>query len=164
MAATTNEIENKMLFGLTLHLVLFNVKTKVRNYFLNLIRKHFPPPHKFIKLFNRNPIKVSYSCMPNIKAKIHKHNKSTLEKSQQNIEIASSATVQIKKQCPLNVQCLTESIAYRANIPANLPGYKEKVYHGVSETTFEVRYSNHKNRLQNNLIKAIRNYPRSAGK
>ena len=83
MAATTNEIENKMLFGLTLHLVLFNVKTKVRNYFLNLIRKHFPPRLKFVKLFNRNTIKISYSCMPNIKAKIHKHNKSTLEKAQQ---------------------------------------------------------------------------------
>ena len=57
-----------------------NVKTKVGNYFLNLIRKHFPPRHKFSKLFNRNTIKVSYSCMPNIKAEIHKHNKNILKK------------------------------------------------------------------------------------
>ena len=64
-----------------------NIKTKVGNYFLNLIRKHFPPSHKFSKLFNRNIIKVSYSCMPNIKAKIHKHNKNTLEKAQQNSSV-----------------------------------------------------------------------------
>ena len=38
-----------------------NVKTKVGNYFLSLIKKHFPPRHKFSKLFNCNTIKVSYS-------------------------------------------------------------------------------------------------------
>ena len=35
------------------------------------------------KLSNRNTIKGSYSCMPNIKAEINKHNKSTLEKAQE---------------------------------------------------------------------------------
>ena len=57
-----------------------NVKTKVGNYFLNLLRKHFPSCHKFTKLLNSNSIKVSYTCMSNITAKIHKHNKNTLEK------------------------------------------------------------------------------------
>ena len=52
-----------------------NFKTKVGNYFLSLIRKDFPPFHKYSKLFNRNTIKVSYSCLPNIKAEIQKHNK-----------------------------------------------------------------------------------------
>ena len=70
-----------------------NVKTKIGNYFLNLVRKHFPPRHKFSKLFNRNTIKVSYSCMPNIKAEIHKHNKNILKKDK---KTPSSATVQIK--------------------------------------------------------------------
>ena len=76
-----------------------NVKTKVGNYFLNLIRKHFPPRHKFSKLFNRNTIKVSYSCISNIKAKIHKHNKNILKKDlkkRKKIQIPSSANVQIK--------------------------------------------------------------------
>ena len=60
-----------------------NVKTKLGNYFLNLIRKHFRPRDKFSKLFNRNTMKVSYSCMPNNKAEIHRHNKNTLEKATQ---------------------------------------------------------------------------------
>ena len=41
-------------------------------------------------------------------------------------------------QCPLNGQCLTESIVYEANMTVNIPRYKEKVYLGVSETTFKV--------------------------
>ena len=60
-----------------------NVKTKLGNYFLNLIRKHFRSRDKFSKLFNRNTMKVSYRCMPNNKAEIHKHNKNTLEKATQ---------------------------------------------------------------------------------
>ena len=38
---------------------IVNVKIKVGNYFLNLIRKHFPPCHEFSKLFSRNIIKVN---------------------------------------------------------------------------------------------------------
>ena len=41
--------------------------TKVRNQFLKLINKHFPRYHKFYKLFNKNKVKVSYSCLPNMK-------------------------------------------------------------------------------------------------
>ena len=44
-----------------------NVSTKVGNQFLKLINKHFPRHHKLYKLFNKNNVKVSYSCMPNIK-------------------------------------------------------------------------------------------------
>ena len=89
-------------------------------------------------------IKVSYSCMPNRKTKIHKHNKNTLEKAQQKHPDTQLCNCTNKKQCPLKGQCLTESIVYQANITANITGYKEKVYLGVSETTFKVRYGNHK--------------------
>ena len=71
-----------------------NVKTKVRNSFLNLIRKHCSPNYKFIKLFNRNTMNVSYNCIPNIKAKIHKREKNTLEKLNKNIQVLSSETEQ----------------------------------------------------------------------
>ena len=53
-----------------------------------------------------------------------------------------------KKQCPLKGQFLSESIVYQANITVNIPGYKEKVYIGVSETTFKVRNRNHKESFQ----------------
>ena len=83
--------------------------------------------------------------MSNIKAEMHKHKKNILvEKAQQSNPDTQLCNCANKKQCPLNGQCLTESIVYQANITANIPGYKEKVYLGASETTFKVRYGNHK--------------------
>ena len=43
----------------------------VGGYFINLVNKHFPLDHKFSKIFNRNNMKVNYSCMPNLKSKIY---------------------------------------------------------------------------------------------
>ena len=39
-----------------------SVITKVGHCFLKLLDKHFPKNHKFHKIFNRNTVKVSYSC------------------------------------------------------------------------------------------------------
>ena len=43
-----------------------NVKTNVGKMFLKLIGKHFPRGHKLNKIFNRNTVKVSYSCLPSM--------------------------------------------------------------------------------------------------
>ena len=42
------------------------VKTDIGRLFLRLIDKHFPRHHKFRPIFNRNTVKISYSCMPNM--------------------------------------------------------------------------------------------------
>ena len=42
------------------------VKTNIGKIFINLIKKHFPPSHKLHKIFNRNTLKVGYSCIDNI--------------------------------------------------------------------------------------------------
>ena len=44
-----------------------NVKTNVGKLFMKLIDKHFSRHHKFHKFFNRNNVKLGYSCMRNIK-------------------------------------------------------------------------------------------------
>ena len=54
------------------------VKTKIGKFFLQLIKKHFPKKHKFHKIFNRNTLKLSYSCMPNIKTKVNAHKREIL--------------------------------------------------------------------------------------
>ena len=115
-----------MVFGLALHLVLMSKQKSEQKSFSESYKKALSPRHKFSKLFNRNTIKVSYSCMPNIKAKIHKHNKNILGKAQQKNPDTQLCNCASKKQCPY------------------IPGYKEKVYFGVSETTHKVRYGNHK--------------------
>ena len=43
-----------------------NVTTKVGQEFLKLIYKHFSLGSKLRKVFNRNTVMVSYSCMPSM--------------------------------------------------------------------------------------------------
>ena len=43
-----------------------NVKTKVGKSFFRLLDKHFTKSHSLYKIFNRNNVKVSYSCMNNV--------------------------------------------------------------------------------------------------
>ena len=43
---------------------------------MKLISKHFSlNNNKFVKIFIKNTIKLSYSCMPNIRSEINDHNK-----------------------------------------------------------------------------------------
>ena len=51
-----------------------NVETNIGKSFLKLIDKHFPKTNKFHKIFNRNNVKISYSCLPNFANKIKSHN------------------------------------------------------------------------------------------
>ena len=111
-----------------------------------------------------NTIKVSYSCMPNIKAEIHKHNKNTQEKAQQKHPNTQICNCTNKKHCPLNGQRLTESIVYQANIMANVPGYKEKFTLVYPKQHLKFAMVTTKNRLQNNVAKTTPNYPRSVGR
>ena len=55
-----------------------SIKSNVGRDFLRLIDKHFPPHHWLHKVCNRNTVKVSYSCMPNMAAIILSHNKKLL--------------------------------------------------------------------------------------
>ena len=52
-----------------------NVSTKIGLRFLALVDKHFLKDHKHRKIFNRNTIKISYSCMNNTEQIIDNHNK-----------------------------------------------------------------------------------------
>ena len=56
-----------------------SVKTNIGRIFIKLVSKHFPLNHKFVKIFNKNTIKLSYSCMSNIKSEINGHNRKVLQ-------------------------------------------------------------------------------------
>ena len=53
-----------------------NVKTNLGRKFLLVVDKCLPNNHPLNKIFNRH--KLSYSCMPNMKAVISSHNKNML--------------------------------------------------------------------------------------
>ena len=58
-----------------------NVQTNIGREFLNFVSKHFPKNHWYSKIFNKNNIKVSYSCTDNLQTIIKKHNRKILETS-----------------------------------------------------------------------------------
>ena len=57
-----------------------NVSTSVAKRFLNLLDQHFPKSNKLHEIFNRNTVKVSYSCTQNMSSMIKSHNKKVIDK------------------------------------------------------------------------------------
>ena len=47
--------------------------------FLHLLSKHFPKNRKKHKMFNRNTVQISYSCIKNIGSIISAHNRNVLK-------------------------------------------------------------------------------------
>ena len=92
-----------------------NVSTKVGKFSLSWIdhHKYFPPQHKLYKFFNRNNVKISYSCLPNIKSIINAHNGNILCLSP-TIGRSTCNCINIS-QCPLQQRCLSNNILYQAS-------------------------------------------------
>ena len=55
----------------------------VARKFLKLVKKHFNK-HRYLKIFNKNNIKVSYSCVDNMEKLVKKHNNNLLRKNDTN--------------------------------------------------------------------------------
>ena len=125
-----------------------NVSTNIGHRFLTLVDKHFPEDHKLRKIFNRNTIKISYSCMNNTKQIIDNHNKHILnssmhaDKPADNVDDIKSCNCRQKNMCPLNGNCLQSSVIYQATVKRHDTNTSE-TYIGLTENTFKTRYRNH---------------------
>ena len=108
---------------------------------MSLIDKHFPTDHKLHKLFNRNTVKISYSCLRNIKSITNGHNRKILYPS----PIIGKRTCNCINisQRPLQQRCPSNNILYQANITPLGDNSETKVY-GICEIAFKLRYRNHK--------------------
>ena len=84
-----------------------SVKTKVRKQFLKLINMHFPEGSKLHKIFNKNTVKITYSCSTNLKSIIQAHNKKVLSKQSLTAKLYNCRKT---PQCPFNGQCLQKGI------------------------------------------------------
>ena len=131
------------------------VKTKVGNKFITIIEECFPDGHRLKPIFNRNTLKLSYSCMPNVKTKIDQHNKSQLKKPEDN----NSCNCRNKNNCPLEGKCQESSIVYQATVTTNQPTNQgatiesKETYIGLTETTFKLRYANHTQSFRNSKLR-----------
>ena len=123
-----------------------SVSTNVAQTFLKLVDKHFPRSNRLYKIFNRNTIKVSYSCTDNIEQHVKKHNNYVQQKNKGNIQLSCNCRDKLK--CPLNGKCRTENIVYKCTslTESNL----KKVYLGLAEGEFKTnRFYNHQQSFRN---------------
>ena len=115
-----------------------NIKTNIGKTFLNLIKKHFPKTNKLHKIFNKNTVKISYSCINNISSIISWHNKNFLNAS----VTQYGCNCRIREDCLLQNQCLAPNIIYRADVHCEA-NKDHKFYFGVAQTPFKERFRNH---------------------
>ena len=126
-----------------------NVATNIGHKFLKAIDECFPLSHPLHKILNRNTLKLSYSCMPNMHNLISTHNKSVIAKhTQPETNNAKECNCRQKDSCPLSGKCLTESVVYQAIVKREDTG-DEKSYVGHTEGSFKTRYNNHTNSFRN---------------
>ena len=114
-----------------------NVKTNIGKAFFKLLQTHLPPTHPMYTIFNKNKIKISYSCFPNMGSIISSHNVLNSNSTEYGCNCNN------RDECPLENKCLTPSIVYRADVTNNKTD-EHKYYYGISDTPVKDRYENHK--------------------
>ena len=119
-----------------------DVKTNIARQFLCLIDKHFPKNHQLHKVFNRNNVKVSYSCTPKIENVIKSHNQQTLNEDKQ-LNEQPPWNCREKEKCPLQGDCSTRSVVYQGSVTDGSPNSGN--YIGITEHTFKGRLYQHLN-------------------
>ena len=117
-----------------------NVSTNIGQKFLRLISKHFPKTSKLHKIFNKNTVKMSYSCMPSMASIIKAHNKKVCEGHVKNTQ--KPCNCRVKNQCPLDGQCQADNVVYQSEVSTE-SNSDTKLYIGLTEKPFKLRYANH---------------------
>ena len=96
------------------------ILTNIGKVFLSLTIKHFPPSHRYHKIFNRRIVKFSYSCSPNVQSAISAHNRKILRmhNTRTNDPPTEKPLCNCRKadECPLSGNCLKSAIIYQATV------------------------------------------------
>ena len=121
-----------------------NVATNISRMFQGLVAKHFKKGTLMGRLFNKNNLKVSYSCTRNVKSILAAHNKKVLRESEKRRggEDGKCNCRGGPGNCPAGGVCMTEEVVYEATVTA--PGVEEKRYFGSAATSLKLRVNNHK--------------------
>ena len=138
---TTRKRESEILFGSTHPLAKMLQQISEKN---SLLSKHFPPNNRYHKIFNKQNVKLSYSCMPNMGSIIGQRNKQVLLSSADTE--TPPCNCRNKRDCPLEGKCRIKCVIYKASVCT--PNGKTMSYYGCCETDFKARYYNHKQSLK----------------
>ena len=115
-----------------------HVTTNIGRKFFKLLENHFPVGNRLHKLFNRNTVKISYSCLQNMGSVL----KSTRQEPSEGQTTEEKKTCNCRKpnECPMDGNCLKSAVVYEATISTSTTRYD---YIGLTEETFKKRYSSH---------------------
>ena len=94
----------------------------------------------FIKIFNKNTLKVSCSCMGNMASIISSHNRTILNPD---VSLEYGCNCRSRNEFSLQNKCLTPKIVYCAKVENDI-NVENNFYFGVSETPFKESFRNHK--------------------
>ena len=122
-----------------------SVETNIAKKFLPLVDKRFPPDHQLRKIFNRNTLKVSYSCMPNIDCTVKSHNNRLIN----NGVDERSCNCWRNNTSPVEGRCLDQGVIYEATIKSENIIKK----YGLTEGTFKRRLYGHRQSFKNSNLK-----------
>ena len=125
-----------------------NVQTNVGKEFLLLLDKHFPRGHPLNKFINRNTVKISYRCLPNMGRKLSMHNSKILKNATTDApkpKATCNCQISKKADCPMPGRCNQNGAVYEATVRTD-DGRVES-YVGLAKN-FKKRYSKHKATLE----------------
>ena len=129
-----------------------SVLTNIGKAFLAMLSKHFPRDHKYYKIFNKQTVKLSYSCCPNVKSIISQHNRKLLHCKEDVVApVEPKCNCRKPELCPLSGHCLQSSVIYKATVSSE---NEEKFYIGATEQTFKKRFPKHKDALEKKNAKS----------
>ena len=122
-----------------------SVKTNLARRYIELVKKHFSKSNPLSKIFNKNNMRVSYSCMTNMKQFINSHNRKILKGDSEEQELPCNC----RNKCPLEGKgCRSSNVVYKASVKSD---DGEKYYVGLAATEFKERYRNHKSSFNNTV-------------
>ena len=146
---TRNEEKRKRRWKIIWFIPPFSlsVKTNIGKLFFKILKKHFPKVNPLSRIFNKNSIKISYSCTRNIKSIISSHNKQILTPKNKQV----GCNCRVKNSCLLDNKCLTSQLIYQDDVTNNLDNedlQKQLLKNGIATT---------KVRLKMKMVKTVRN-------
>jgi len=103
-----------------------------------ILDEEIPRDHKLYKIFNKNNIKLSYSCCRSLNNIINSHNKKLLNPT---IQPPRECNCRSNTVCSIDGSCLTKCIIYQATVTTK-DGNQPQTYKGTSDTEFETRFYN----------------------
>ena len=117
--------------------------TNVGRIFRDLVQKHFSNGNDLGRLFNKNKLKISYRCLPNLKSKISSHNRQILFGDSE-INIQGGCNCHNKMSCPMEGNCNVSNVIYEAEVLKEGDNRGSgHFYVGMASGKFKSRYHNH---------------------